>query len=184
MFDGHLTPDMDIVALTAANPNEPSYWDDERETLLGDLFSVEWMEDSDSRTDLDQETIQQQFARVKKLTCNSSHVMEYGDVTIGRAPVGQFQGESRVASNESGKRIPRPVITTIVPSHDVPLIIAEKKMQKASSEQQKKKRTAVYQGLKSGRDYMGHAIRMLVDRMRQHLPQESVVQTVDYYSGD
>jgi legumain len=49
------------VGVTGANPNEPSYacyWDDERETFLGDLFSIEWIEDSDSRTDLDQETVQ------------------------------------------------------------------------------------------------------------------------------
>jgi legumain len=138
------------------------------------LFSIEWIEDSDSRTDLDQETVQQQFARVKKLTSNSSHVMEYGDVTIGRSPVGQFQGESRIRSGDAtdGKRIPRPTPTDVVPSHDVPLIIAERKMMKATTESQKKIRTAVYQGLKSGRDYMGHAIQMLVDRMSQHLPKK------------
>ena len=176
MFEGHLTADMDILSLTAANPEEPSYacyWDDERETYLGDLFSVEWMEDSDALRDLDQETVQQQFARVKKLTSNSSHVMEYGDVTIGRAPVGQFQGEARLAADEAGKRVARPPVTDAVPSHDVPLLIAEKKMQKAQTEQQKRIRTAAYQGVKAGREYMGHAMHLLADKLKQHLPQHN-----------
>ena len=40
-----------VYATTAANPSESSYacyYDKERKTYLGDLYSVLWMEDSDS----------------------------------------------------------------------------------------------------------------------------------------
>lgn len=39
-----------VYATTAANPRESSYacyYDDERQTYLGDWYSVNWMEDSD-----------------------------------------------------------------------------------------------------------------------------------------
>jgi hypothetical protein len=39
-----------VFATTAANPHESSYatyWDEKRETYLGDLYSIAWMEDSD-----------------------------------------------------------------------------------------------------------------------------------------
>lgn len=39
-----------MYATTAANGDESSYacyYDDQRETYLGDLYSVNWMEDSD-----------------------------------------------------------------------------------------------------------------------------------------
>lgn len=39
-----------MFATTAANARESSYacyWDGERQTYLGDVYSVKWMEDSD-----------------------------------------------------------------------------------------------------------------------------------------
>jgi len=40
-----------VYATTASNPDESSYacyFDDERQTYLGDVYSVNWMEDSDA----------------------------------------------------------------------------------------------------------------------------------------
>ena len=40
-----------VWATTAASPNESSYacyFDKERKTYLGDVYSVKWMEDSDA----------------------------------------------------------------------------------------------------------------------------------------
>ena len=45
-------------------------------TCLGDLYSVNWMEDSDSKTGLGSR-LGDQFVKVKKET-NKSHTMEYG----------------------------------------------------------------------------------------------------------
>ena len=50
MFDDLLKTDINVFATTAANPDESSYacyYDDKRETYLGDRYSVSWLEDSD-----------------------------------------------------------------------------------------------------------------------------------------
>lgn len=45
------SPCFSVYATTAANPNESSYacyYDEKRDTYLGDWYSVNWMEDSDA----------------------------------------------------------------------------------------------------------------------------------------
>jgi len=75
--------DLDIYAITAANAKESSWGtycppDDDingvhLHTCLGDLFSVNWMQDSDD-VDPDTQTLQQQFVKVQKET-TKSHVL-------------------------------------------------------------------------------------------------------------
>ncbi|KAL4565620.1 hypothetical protein LXL04_029722 [Taraxacum kok-saghyz] len=77
------------------NPPPPP----EFHTCLGDLFSVSWMEDSDSQ-DLNFETLEQQYLKVKNRTLNSndtsqgSHVMQYGTLTITNETVSVYQGST------------------------------------------------------------------------------------------
>jgi legumain len=76
-----LPTNMNIYATTASNAEESSYacyYDAKRGTYLGDLYSVNWMEDSDAE-DLTKESLHKQFEVTKKNT-NLSHVMEYGDL--------------------------------------------------------------------------------------------------------
>jgi len=64
-----------VFVTTASNPQEHSYacyYDDDRGTYLGDVYSVMWMEDSE-KEDLMQETLFKQFSIVRKET-NTSHV--------------------------------------------------------------------------------------------------------------
>jgi len=52
-----------VFATTAANGKESSYaiyYDKKRQTYLGDVYSVKWMENSDT-ADLHSETLEQQF---------------------------------------------------------------------------------------------------------------------------
>ena len=58
---------------------------------LGDLFSVNWMTDSDGE-DLKTETLEFQYELVKKET-NLSHVMQFGDKDIAKEAVALFQGD-------------------------------------------------------------------------------------------
>ena len=59
-------------------------------TCLGDLYSVNWMEDADLENPV--ETLEQQFLTVKEET-SKSHVLQFGDVTeMGPDPVAQFIG--------------------------------------------------------------------------------------------
>jgi len=76
MFKGTLPTNINVYAITAANEKESSWgtYCDEDDlvkgkslgTCLGDLFSVNWMEDSD-RGDK-KETLETQYQKVKKTT--------------------------------------------------------------------------------------------------------------------
>ncbi|KAL1472714.1 hypothetical protein MTO96_022858 [Rhipicephalus appendiculatus] len=125
---------MTIYIEASANSDESSYacyWDDKRQTYLGDVYSVNWMEDSD-KEDLRKETLIDQFKIVKKET-NTSHVMEFGDLNIGQLSVSEFQGEKEA----------KPVVLPKVPydavsSRDVPIAILRKKLASASKPHQKR----------------------------------------------
>lgn len=98
MFSGLLPTDINVFATTAANPSESSWGTycppndmvngKHINSCLGDLYSVTWMEDSDS-ADLATETLQQQFEIVRNLT-TKSHVMQYGTTSFADEPVGNF----------------------------------------------------------------------------------------------
>lgn len=92
MFQNLLPSNISVWATTAANARESSYacyYDRERQTYLGDVYSVKWMEDSD-KENLNLETLQKQYQIVKSET-ETSHVMEYGDMDISRDHVADFQ---------------------------------------------------------------------------------------------
>jgi len=86
MFHNLLPTDIDVFATTAANPTEPSWGTycppqdmvDGKAigACLGDLYSVNWMEDSDNVGE--KRTLEEQFEVVVKLT-NKSHPTAYGD---------------------------------------------------------------------------------------------------------
>lgn len=108
MFDGILAANTNIYAVTAANPFESSWGtycppDDmvggvEINSCLGDLFSVNWMEDSD-KANIQKETLDQQFAVILNTT-DKSHVMRYGDQKFVSEPIGNFIGTLNLAEPE------------------------------------------------------------------------------------
>ena len=95
-----LPTDMNIYVTTAANPDESSWGtycppDDavngtNLDSCLGDLYSVNWMEDSDIRGHMN-ESLQDQFTIVQNET-TLSHVMQYGELDWTDEPIGEFQG--------------------------------------------------------------------------------------------
>eukprot|EP01061_Rhynchopus_euleeides_P047555 TRINITY_DN958_c0_g1_i2.p2 TRINITY_DN958_c0_g1~~TRINITY_DN958_c0_g1_i2.p2 ORF type:complete len:426 (+),score=220.20 TRINITY_DN958_c0_g1_i2:55-1332(+) len=100
-----LPKNISIYALTAANADESSWGTycppqdsvngKEMGSCLGDLFSVNWMENADV-TDLSQETLQAQFSVVKQLT-NKSHVLQFGDLAITTTASSVFEGTGKIA---------------------------------------------------------------------------------------
>ncbi|XP_037285238.2 legumain [Rhipicephalus microplus] len=134
MFDGLLSDNVNVYATTAANSAESSYacyWDDKRQAYLGDVYSVSWMEDSD-KEDLHKEKLIDQFNIVREET-NTSHVMEFGDLSIGKLSVSEFQGYKQA----------KPVVLPKVPydavsSRDVPIAVLRKKLARASNPDEKK----------------------------------------------
>ncbi|GMS82165.1 hypothetical protein PENTCL1PPCAC_4340, partial [Pristionchus entomophagus] len=93
MFERVLPSTINVYAVSAANGKESSwgtYCENDRQLpCLGDLFSVNWMEDSDVE-DLTTETVGQQFQLVQKET-NKSHVCHFGKMKTESDPVSWFQ---------------------------------------------------------------------------------------------
>jgi len=131
MFAKKLPANVSIYATTAANSDESSYacyYDDERQTYLGDVYSVKWMEDSDQE-DLLVETLQKQFKIVKAET-NTSHVQHFGDLAIAKLHVAEFQGMSEVFPRMTLPNYP----LDAVPAPEVPLQILKQKLKKLAAD--------------------------------------------------
>jgi legumain len=107
MFEGMTTPG--VYALSASGPSESSWGTycgsdamvDGKSigSCLGDLFSVNWMEDSDAK-DITSETLDDQ-AGVVKTTTDKSKVMQWGDLTFKTDKVSEFQGDQAALGNSS-----------------------------------------------------------------------------------
>ncbi|KAI4371429.1 hypothetical protein MLD38_019668 [Melastoma candidum] len=107
VFEGIMPQDLNIYVTTASNAQESSFGTycpgmdppapPEYITCLGDLYSVAWMEDSETHN-LKRETIRQQYQVVKQRTSNfntysaGSHVMEYGSKNIKEERLYLYQG--------------------------------------------------------------------------------------------
>ncbi|TKS87096.1 Legumain [Collichthys lucidus] len=125
-----LPADIDVYATTAANAHESSYacyYDEKRDTYLGDWYSVNWMEDSDVE-DLRKETLLKQFKIVKSHT-NTSHVQQFGNKTLAHMKVMAFQGNSKANFEPAPPMTLQPIANLdLTPSPDVPLAILKRKM--------------------------------------------------------
>merc|ERR1711991_782936 len=110
MFEGMTTPG--VYALSASGPSESSwgtYCGSDAKvdgksigSCLGDLFSVNWMEDSDSE-DVTSETLKAQ-ADVVTTKTDKSKVMQWGDLSFQTDKVSEFQGDK---SSEGSKIEPK-----------------------------------------------------------------------------
>jgi len=126
MFNTLLPANINIFATTASDPDTSSYacyYDAKRGTYLGDVYSVNWLENSD-KADLSKETLQQQFQVVKRET-NTSVVCEYGDQAFSSEPLSNYQGPSHSTVRVSS--IPNPN-KDAVDSRDVPIAILRHKI--------------------------------------------------------
>lgn len=160
MFDSLLSDDMNIYATTAANGDESSYacyYDKKRKTFLGDWYSVHWMEDSD-KENLKQESLLQQFKITKKET-NTSHVQEYGDLSMGSLPVGEFQGEQTAAPIT----YPNPPYTES-PSYETPLDILMLQRSYTEDYAQRNELTRDIQDMLQKRKYVEEVYKSLATR--------------------
>ncbi|KAK9198461.1 hypothetical protein WN944_013645 [Citrus x changshan-huyou] len=114
IFEGVMPKDLDIYVTTASNAQESSFGTycpgmdpsppPEYITCLGDLYSVAWMEDSETHN-LKRETINQQYQAVKERTSNfnnynsGSHVMEYGNTSVKSEKLYLYQGFDPASAN-------------------------------------------------------------------------------------
>jgi len=130
MFNTLLPKNIKIFATTASDPDTSSYacyYDSKRQTYLGDVYSVNWMEDSD-KADLTKESLQGQFQIVKRET-NTSVVCEYGDESFNTEPLSYFQGPAHVAAPRTAFVNPN---LDAVDSRDVAIAILQHKIAAAT----------------------------------------------------
>jgi len=174
MFQGLLPDDINVFATTAANGEESSYacyWDDDRQTYLGDVYSVRWMEDADQE-EVYYETLQNEFNIVKAET-NTSHVQQFGDAEMGSHYfVGEFIGMERLGSAKSVAKSPvaskrrhfRPIVDA-VPAPDVPLHVLQRRYDSAESAAAKEDLLQQLRRLKKNRALLDHIVENIVDRV-------------------
>jgi len=99
MFENILEDNLNIYAVSAANASESSWGtycspDDKVNgksinSCLGDLFSVNWLEDAD-KANMQIETLQDQYSTVQKET-TKSHVLQWGQLTFTDEPIANFE---------------------------------------------------------------------------------------------
>ncbi|XP_046633726.1 legumain-like [Daphnia pulicaria] len=162
MFEDLLSDNLNIFVTTAANAHEHSfacYFDSDRDTYLGDVYSVMWMEDSE-KEDLTKETLFRQFSIVRKET-NTSHVQEYGDLTIGKMKVGEFQGKGKAPMASNGRKRVSPLLDA-VPSGDVPLEILRHKLRKMNSSPGSAEIQRKIRGIEKKRQHLKDSLRKIV----------------------
>jgi len=132
MFENQLPPNMNIYVTTAANAKEYSYAtycppEDiingiEFHSCLGDLYSINWMENAESAGET--ETLETQYMLVKEST--RSHVMQYGTMNFTSDAIGGYIGDTANNKNTITRKtesVPSDVGVT-VNSRDVPLHLA------------------------------------------------------------
>lgn len=100
-----------VYAVSAANPSESSWGtycgsDDtvngtRLHTCLGDLFSVNWMQNTDNN-DITKETLELQYETVQNAT-TKSHVLQWGDKSFTSDKVSDFFG-NKASELELGRR--------------------------------------------------------------------------------
>ncbi|KAL4199787.1 hypothetical protein AMTRI_Chr03g146600 [Amborella trichopoda] len=154
IFEGLMTEDLNIYVTTASNAQESSWGTycpgmdppppPELMTCLGDLYSVAWMEDSETHN-LKEETIQKQYVRVKSRTSNyntytaGSHVMEYGDKSIKSERLYLYQGFDPANANLSDNSLPlQPNRMDVVNQRDADLLFLWQRYERSTEGSEEK----------------------------------------------
>ncbi|XP_048558527.1 vacuolar-processing enzyme beta-isozyme 1-like [Triticum urartu] len=154
IFEGLLPEDLNIYVTTASNAVENSWGaycpgmksspPAEYDTCLGDIYSVSWMEDSETHN-LKKETLKQQYEVVKTRTSKSmefdkgSHVMEYGDKTFKDEKLFLYQGFDPANSNVAN-RLLLPDLEGAINQRDADVLFMWKRYEKLNGGLEEKQR--------------------------------------------
>lgn len=153
IFEGLLPEDLNIYVTTASKADESSWGTycpgmdppppPEYITCLGDLYSIAWMEDSETHN-LKKETIQKQYEVVKERTSNygsfpgGSHVMEYGNKSIKPEKLYLYQGFDPSNENVPDNALPRDTPIGVVNQRDADLLFLWKRYEQLDERSEEK----------------------------------------------
>ncbi|XP_057524188.1 vacuolar-processing enzyme-like [Amaranthus tricolor] len=155
MFAGLIQKEWNIYVTTASNPEESSWATycpgsdksvpSQYDTCLGDLYSVAWMEDSDSHYS-QSETLKQQYQVVKARTLaagdEGSHVMEYGSMEFTQDTLSVYMGSSAPVTghkhHKGGNHNP-PTSLIPVEQHEADILYLKNKVLRAPEGSLKRK---------------------------------------------
>jgi len=166
MFDKVLPTNINMYIVTAANDTESSYGTycllpgKLGGNCIGDLFSVNWMQDSD-KENLKEETLQKQYEIVKQKT-DESHVQQFGTLDITKEPVANFQG------NKTGPSIQYEDDEQYYErwsAREVPVKMLEYKLENANDENEQKSVLKELAKLKEKREYLRSHMESLVQKL-------------------
>ncbi|MED6110071.1 hypothetical protein PIB30_039516 [Stylosanthes scabra] len=161
IFEGIMPKDMNIYVTTASNAQEASWGTycpgmdpsppPDYITCLGDLYSVAWMEDSETHN-LKRESVQQQYQSVKERTSNmnnyelGSHVMEYGDTQVKPEKLYLYHGFDPATVNlpPLNARLEAPTMG-VVNQRDADLFFMWQLYKRSSEDEPEKKRDIMNQ---------------------------------------
>jgi len=131
MFEGLIKPSINVYVTTASNAVESSWGtycppDDmvngkAINSCLGDLYSINWMENSEAQGPT--ETLQAQFLDVRTKT-TQSHVMQYGDLSFTSEPIGNYLGSNSTEFKAQVVTNPSSGSSSNVKSADIPMHLA------------------------------------------------------------
>ncbi|CAK9171145.1 unnamed protein product [Ilex paraguariensis] len=170
VFQGLMPENLNIYVTTASNAVESSWGTycpgmeppppPEYITCLGDLYSVAWMEDSETHN-LKKETLNQQYQKVKLRTSNyntynaGSHVMEYGNKSIKLEKVYQYHGFDPATENFPPNKFHFDTQMEVINQRDADILFLWQRYKKTKDGS--KKKTEI---LKEITDSMTHRIHL------------------------
>ncbi|CAL9156133.1 unnamed protein product [Musa hybrid cultivar] len=158
IFEGLMPKDLNIYVTTASNAEESSWGTycpgmdppppPEYITCLGDLYSVAWMEDSETHN-LKEETVSKQYEAVKVRTSNyntysvGSHVMEYGDKNIKPEKLYLYQGFDPANANITENGLSQRMQMGTINQRDADLLFLWKRYERLAESSEDKRRTVM-----------------------------------------
>jgi len=170
MFQGLLDSSLNVFATTASNATTSSfacYYDPKRKTFLGDVYSIKWMEDSD-KENIETETLEHQYTVTKKET-NTSMVSQFGDMSISKLTVGNFQGMKQDVEVKPPPFPPQWLScgATAVPGPMVPIEILRNTIKYSSNPLEIQEASQKLETLSKNRKFMEEKVKDIVAEVLQ-----------------
>ncbi|KAJ9706819.1 hypothetical protein PVL29_002007 [Vitis rotundifolia] len=153
IFEGLMPDDLNIYVTTASGPDEESWGTycpgmepappPEYITCLGDLFSVAWLEDSETHN-LKKQTIEDQYQRVKVRTSNhntysiGSHVMVYGNESIKTELLYLYQGFDPATDKLPQNKFDLDIRMDVINQRDADLLFLWQRYKRSKADSEKK----------------------------------------------